>query len=179
MNALQHIMLQRCSTSAKTKTSFATITFRSLSELARHHAWKALKEIRADIRGASAVEFAIVAPIFLLIVLGGMVWGIYLGTSHSVAQLTADAARASVAGLSDAERSKIARDHIAATAADYPLIDPAKLTVVAQATGSDNRLFRVSVSYDAGGLPIWFLDGLVPLPSKTMVRAAVVERGGY
>ena len=75
------------------------------------------QRLAADRNGAGAIEFAIVAPLFLLIVLGLLVYGIYLGSVHSVEQLAADAARASVAGLSDSERIQIATQHIATNAA--------------------------------------------------------------
>jgi len=42
-----------------------------------------------DPGGAGAIEFAIVAPLFLLILLGLLVYGIYLGSVHSVEQLAA------------------------------------------------------------------------------------------
>jgi hypothetical protein len=38
--------------------------------------------------------------------------------------------------------------------------------------------FVVSVTYDATKLPIWNLGTFVPLPSKTIVRASVIRRGG-
>ena len=55
-------------------------------------------------RGASAVEFAIVGPVFVLLMMGMIAYGIYFGAVHSVQQLAADAARASVAGLDESER---------------------------------------------------------------------------
>ncbi|MBN2358950.1 MAG: pilus assembly protein, partial [Deltaproteobacteria bacterium] len=44
---------------------------------------------RADTRGAAAVEFAIVLPLLLLLVLGGLDWGYYF----FIAQVTTNAAR--------------------------------------------------------------------------------------
>ena len=80
-----------------------------------------------DRSGASALEFAIVVPVFLLIVLGILTYGIYLGSVHSVEQLAADAARASVAGLSDSERTQIATQHVTTNANGYPCSTPARL----------------------------------------------------
>ncbi|MHC5652591.1 TadE family protein [Stappia sp.] len=129
--------------------------------------------------GAAAVEFAIVVPVFLLIMLGILAYGIYFGAAHSVAQIAADAARASVAGLSDAERERIVRTHIAASAGSYALIDGAKVAVDAGPLPGNARQFRVVVTYHAGDLPIWQMRPMLPLPSETIQRVAIVSRGGY
>ena len=72
--------------------------------------------------GAAAVEFAIIAPVFLLIAAAILFYGVYFGARHSTAQIAADAARASVAGLTDTERAEIAIAHVSRTAGEYPLI---------------------------------------------------------
>ena len=43
--------------------------------------------------GTSAIEFALLAPLFILFLLGMVAYGIYFGASHSVQQIAADAAR--------------------------------------------------------------------------------------
>lgn len=129
-------------------------------------------------RGASAVEFAIIAPLFIGLLLGVLAYGMYIGASHSVAQLTADAARASVAGLTDAERTSIAEQHVAQNIANFPLLDASHVHVFAAADPSNSSQFRVTVQYDTSDLPIWFMAGLVPLPDKKLERAAVIVRGG-
>jgi len=91
----------------------------------------------------------------------------------------ADAARASIAGLSDTERNLLATQYIATSAADYPLIDPTKLTVEAAASPADSSQFRVSVRFDASGLPIWIMSNFVPMPDRVIERTSVVKRGGY
>lgn len=129
--------------------------------------------------GASAVEFAIVLPVFVTMLFGIIAYGIYFGAVHGAAQLAADAARASVAGVSDAERADIARRHVAANALSYTVLDPAKLTVEAGPLDGDVRQFRVSVRYDAKALPIWNFGPLLPLPDPIIVRSATIQRGGY
>lgn len=44
--------------------------------------------------GVAAVEFAIVATLYLFLLVGMVAYGIYFGASHSVQQIPADAARA-------------------------------------------------------------------------------------
>jgi Flp pilus assembly protein TadG len=129
--------------------------------------------------GASALEFAVVLPVFLLVVFGILTYGIYFGSAHSVEQLAADAARASVAGLSDAERVEIATQHVANNAPDYPLLSPNRITVEAGASQTDPSQFRVSVRFDARDLPIWVMSGFVPMPGRIIERTSVVKRGGY
>jgi Flp pilus assembly protein TadG len=129
--------------------------------------------------GASALEFAIVLPVFLLIVLGILTYGIYLGSVHSVEQLAADAARASVAGLSDSERVQIATQHVTTNAGGYPLLNASKIAVEAGASPSDASQFCVMVRFDASDLPIWIMSGIVPMPDRVIERTSIIKRGGF
>lgn len=138
-----------------------------------------LCQFPGDRSGTSAIEFAIIAPVFILIMIGILAYGIYFGAAHSVAQLAADAARASVAGLSDAERQRLVQGHVQASAGSYLLIDGSKVSVEAAPLTSDARQFRVVVRYEASDLPIWQMRPILPLPSETITRVAVVSRGGY
>lgn len=139
-----------------------------------------LKTVSAHEDGTAAIEFAIVLPVFLVVMLGILAYGIYFAAAHSTAQLAAEAARASVAGLTDAERSNLARTSVTANLANYGvLIDPSKVTVEAAPVASDVTEFRVAVRYQAHDLPIWSFAPFLPLPSETIERTAVVKRGGY
>lgn len=129
--------------------------------------------------GTSAIEFALVAPVLIVLAMGILVYGLYFGTAHSVQQLAADAARASVAGLSDTERTSIVQTHIATNATSYPLLSPDKVTVEAGPLEADADQFEVTVEYDASELPIFGLDRLVPVPSPTIRRTSTIRRGGY
>lgn len=130
-------------------------------------------------QGANAVEFAIICPLFFMLTAGILVYGLYFGTAHAVQQLAADAARASVAGLSDAERTQIAKSHIATSIGGYPFISAGRLTVEAKRSPNDSDLFIVNLVYDASDLPVFGLDKLVPVPSSTIRRSATIRRGGY
>jgi Flp pilus assembly protein TadG len=128
--------------------------------------------------GASAVEFAMLAPIFILFLLGMIAYGVYFGASHSVQQIAADAARTAIAGENAAERQIIVNDFIAHNAAGYPFINLGQLSVSAQDNSSDPNQFDVSVSYDARNLPIWNLLSDLPLPSTTIVFRSTIRIGG-
>lgn len=128
--------------------------------------------------GAAAVEMAIVAPVYILLLSGMLAYGIYFGASHSVQQLASDAARVSVAGLSEAERQKLASDFISRNADGYAFVDSSKLRVRVQGSVADPTQFEVSVSYDAKDLPIWNLLTTLPLPDTTIVRRSTVRVGG-
>lgn len=138
-----------------------------------------ISRIRRSDDGAAAVEFALVFPVALVFLCGLLAYGIYFGAAHSVQQLAADAARASVAGLDDAERVSIATGHVAASARNYPLLRSDRVSVTAAALAADPTQFEVRVAFDSEDLPIWVLSGLVPLPQKVIARTAVIKRGGY
>jgi Flp pilus assembly protein TadG len=129
--------------------------------------------------GAIAVEFAILAPVFLLMVFGIVMYGSYLAVVHGVQQLAAEAARSSVAGLSESERRALANAYVTGNVAAYPLILPAHLTVTAATSTSDANVFVVTVNYDASSMFIYALPSFVPRPPGAIVRSAAIPRGGY
>jgi Flp pilus assembly protein TadG len=110
---------------------------------------------------------------------GIIAYGIYFGAVHSTSQLAADAARASVAGLTDDERTSIATAHVHNNAPAYALLRPDRIEVIAEPLETDNRQFRVSVRYDATSLPIWNFSPFFPLPARVIERTATIQRGGY
>ena len=136
----------------------------------------ALSSVLMDRRGASAIEFAIVFPVFLALTAGMVAYGIYFGAAHSVAQLAAHAARVSVAGLDDQERNALAQQHVARSAGVYAFIAPKFVTTVAATADAE---FRVTVRYDVRTLPIWRFAPFLPLPSRIIERSAAIRRGGY
>lgn len=133
---------------------------------------------KSDRSGTSAIEFAMLAPVFILFLFGMIAYGIYFGASHSVQQIAADAARTAIAGQSAAERRTIVADFVSQNAAGYPFIDLGKLTVSAQDSTSDGNQFNVQVSYDARNLPIWNLLPDLPLPGTTIVFRSTIRVGG-
>ncbi|MCW5677977.1 MAG: pilus assembly protein [Xanthobacteraceae bacterium] len=127
----------------------------------------------------AAIEFAIVGPLFFMVLLGVLIFAIYFGTVHSVQQIAAEAARATVQGLSETERAELAQNQVRNIVSGYPLIDPNYLTVTAATSPNDANLFNVSISYDASRSIVFAFEGLIPMPPKTIARSAVVRRGGY
>lgn len=134
------------------------------------------KKVRGAESGAVAVEFAILGPLFLVLVIGILVWGQYFWIAHTVQQMANDSARAALAGLDTAERESLARATLAAEVADYP-----SLRAEAAAVVVDNQADRLTVSihYDTGQDAFRAFDGLVPSPPKTVLRQASVRLGGY
>ena len=129
-------------------------------------------------RGASAVEFAMVLPVFLTLVFGIVVFGSYLAVVHGVQQLAAEAARSSIAGMSDSERGSIASNYVSANAGTYPLIDASHLSVNAATSAANANVYVVTVNYDASGMFIYALP-FVPMPPSSIVRSAAIPYGGF
>jgi Flp pilus assembly protein TadG len=139
---------------------------------------RTLLALGRDRRGTSAIEFAILAPVFLLMLGGMLAYGIYFGAAHSLSQLAADAARTSLAGLDSAERSRLVTAFLTANAGDYMLINPRRLTFTIGDKPSDPNQYRVTLVYDAADLPIWALSPPLPLPSKIMNYSSTIRLGG-
>jgi Flp pilus assembly protein TadG len=129
-------------------------------------------------RGASAVEFAMVLPIFFTIVFGIIVFGTYLAVVHGVQQLAAEAARSSIAGMSETERGSLATQYVNANAGSYPMIDAKRLTISAGASPANTKVFVVTLSYDASNSFIYSLP-LVPMPPSKIARSVAIPYGGF
>jgi Flp pilus assembly protein TadG len=140
---------------------------------------KRLAGLARSEQGTSAVEFAIVMPLFLVLVLGIIVYGSYLAVIHGLQQLAAEAARASVPGLTDGERSSLAQGYVTSMAAAYPLLIPRQITINAAPAPANANVFVVTLNYDASGMFIYTFPNLVPLPSPNIVRSAAIQRGGF
>lgn len=142
------------------------------------HSRTLLAEILRNRRGAAAVEFAILAPLFIFLMLGMVGYGIYFGAAHSIQQLAADAARTAIAGLDEAERRSLAQLFVTRNAAGYAFIEPDRLTVDVHDSVADGSQFIVGVSYDASNLPIWNLFSGLAMPTTTITRSSTIRIGG-
>ncbi|MCJ7993150.1 pilus assembly protein [Rhizobium cremeum] len=136
-----------------------------------------LSHLTNDTRGTSAIEFAILAPIFFMVVFSMIGYGIYLSASHAVQQITADAARTAVAGLDAAERRRLAEDYVKTSTNEYAFLDERAFAVAVQDDPSNPAQFTVSISYDATDLPIWQLYSFA-MPDKVIRRFATIRVGG-
>jgi Flp pilus assembly protein TadG len=128
--------------------------------------------------GAAAIEFAILTPVFLLMLTGMMAYGIYFGAAHSVQQIAADAARTSIAGLDAAERDELVEAFIEANAGDYLLIERERLTFEIGDKAADAGQYQVIIRYDASDLPIWNLYVPLPLPGRIITYVSTIRLGG-
>ena len=116
----------------------------------------------------------------VLLMFGMIAYGLYFLAAHSAAQIAANAARASVAGITDAEREKLAKDSVAFELKSHPLfLDPSKIVVTAGRVATDASSYRVAVMYDVERLPIWNLSPILPLQSRYIEQSAVIKTGGY
>ncbi|RYC14014.1 pilus assembly protein [Ciceribacter ferrooxidans] len=112
-----------------------------------------------------------------MVVLTMIGYGIYLSAAHAVQQLTSDAARAAVAGITATERSQIASNYISSSADRYSFIDTSAMAVTVNDDPDNPSQFTVTISYDAGNLPIWNLYGFV-MPDERITRFATIRLGG-
>lgn len=129
--------------------------------------------------GNAAVEFALIVPVFVAVLFGIIVYGSYFALVHGVQQLTAEAARAAVAGLTDGERLTLAEDNIAQNVSSYPMVAPDRLSVETATTDAATGTFKVTVQYDASNMFVFNLPAFVPAPNPVVVRTAAIQKGGY
>jgi len=109
---------------------------------------------------------------------GMSAYGIYLGASHAVQQLTADAARTAISGLDATERAALATGYVSRNASGYAFIDPAQVSVSAAPSATDPAQFVVAVRYDARNLPIWSLMPELTMPAVVIERRSTIRAGG-
>lgn len=126
-----------------------------------------------DRRGTAIIEFAILLPVLIALLMGVLCYGLYFGAAHSVQQLAADAARHSIAGETLAERRELVAGFVDAHGPSYFLVRADRLSEISATQQAGGRL-RVRISYDATWLPIYGFARLVPLPPGTITRDCVI-----
>ena len=141
--------------------------------------WTIWRRFRPASHANAAVEFALVMPVFMLLVLGCVSYGHLFWIHHELQQLTAEAARSAVAGMSDAERDQLARAFVSRNLPAYAVLDGGKLQVSTAASGGATDAFRVDVAYDLSGSLAYKLGNILPLPQPNVQLSAVIQRGGY
>ena len=127
--------------------------------------------------GTSALEFALVAPIFLMLLFGIASFGLYFGTVIALTTAAAEGARASVAGLTSTERATLSVSAAQTAFASYaPYLSPGAMAVQAQPNPQNPNQFSVSVSYDFSNYKALLgmgtmVPGVLQTPSVTMTAA--------
>jgi len=127
-----------------------------------------------DRRGAAIVEFALLLPLLAALLFGILSYGQYFLLAHSVQGLANDAARATVAGLTTAERARLVADTVSA---ELPGINAMPADRVTSRIEEQAGLAIVTVRLDATGTAL-FRTPLVPLPPALIERRAVIRIGG-
>lgn len=127
-------------------------------------------------RGSAAVEFALIGPLFILLLIGAVVYGGWMWMAQGVQSLAAEGARAAIAGIDVDERISLAQSSVADSVDGSTILQPENVQV---AVASDAGTIRVTVTYDATDHPLMALSNLVPSPPRVIRREAVVRTGGY
>lgn len=125
-------------------------------------------------RGTAVTEFALVAPLLLIILLGIIGYGGFFWRAHSLQQAANDGARAAIAGLTATERQSLAQSTVNADLTALAGLQPSRATTNVQESGDT---LTVQLSYDASNDTIFKL-GIVPMPSPVISRKAAIKLGG-
>jgi Flp pilus assembly protein TadG len=127
-----------------------------------------------DRRGSSIVEFAMVLPVLVMLLFGLLAYGQYFLLAHSTQQLANDAARATIAGMSTAERLTLAQASVNREKAALP--EAARATIT---TAVDEAVDTVTVRVrmDASNVTL-FRSQIIPMLDPVIERRAVIRPGG-
>ena len=124
------------------------------------------------------MEFALVAPVFLTLLFGIILYGYYFASLNMVTHIAYEAARASTSGLDDDERNALARARASELIDGLAgFLDPAAITVQTMPDGSG--LYAVTVDYQFDALKLVGASLLLPLPPAHQSATVKVSHGGY
>lgn len=134
---------------------------------------------KTSIAGVAAVEFAVIAPVMVLMLTGIMAYGVFFGAANSIQHLAASAARVAMGGLDMDERQQLVDDYVRTFLMRDGMLNDEHLTVELIHPEGEESLIAVAVSYDASELPVWNLYSGLPLPEQVIRRESVIRTGGY
>jgi Flp pilus assembly protein TadG len=138
----------------------------------------AVARLRRNQRGATAVEFAIVASTFFVLIFGILIYGSYFASLSLVNHIAFEAARATVAGLSDDERSALAEARAVELATSYDGFLNTESIVVTPANTGDG-LYSVTVTHDFDAFGLMGGITILPLPPSEQSATYEISHGGY
>ncbi len=119
------------------------------------------------------------APIFFMLIFGIMIYGYYFLTLGLVHHIAYEAARASVSGLTDDERSSLAHARAAILIGELNhVLDTSAITVDAAPAGTG--IYAVTVHYNFSVAQ--FIGGatsILPLPPSNQSATVELSHGGY
>ena len=125
--------------------------------------------------GASAIEFALIAPVFIYMIAALIGYGMIFLTAISLQQLGADASRATIGGLTISEKESLVDTHIRTVVREYALLDSSRVSVKVE-YDTVNQQTIVDLTYDTTDHPIELFKGILPMPAKTFrVRQLISE----
>lgn len=130
---------------------------------------------RQNRRGVAAIEFAMVAPLLIFLMMGIIVYGGWFWMAHTVQALASESARSAIAGLDASERELLAKNLVTAQAPDLGL-DPKLISTLVVSTADR---FEVEIVYDTRKHPLMALAVIMPKPPAMISRTAVVRLEGY
>ncbi len=130
--------------------------------------------LRKNCGGAAAVELALVAPIFILLVFGMIVYGSWFSLAQSVQTLATESARASIGGLDQIERQSLALDYLEAQVGTSGL----DVDHIEQTVDVTDSVTTVTIRLDVSEHPVMAFSKIIPSPPQIIERSAVVLSGG-
>lgn len=129
-----------------------------------------------DSTGSMAVEFALLGPMLVVLLMGIVSYGGWLWLAQSIQGIASEAARASIGGLDDAEREALARAEVVSHAGRMFQVAPEDVIVDVE---TDASQLTVRLSYDVSNHPLMQVASLLPRPPEQVQGVAVVRTGGY
>jgi Flp pilus assembly protein TadG len=135
-----------------------------------------LKSFAKSRGGNVAIEFAMIAPVLIAMLLGIVSYGGYFFLAHSLQEITNDAARAAIAGLTSTERQQLAQTQTTTDLSQYSIFNASAASV---AYNGDTNGYTITINYDASKSGFWSASGFIPMPSSTIVSTATIKLGGY
>jgi Flp pilus assembly protein TadG len=129
-------------------------------------------------RGSVAIEFAILATVMLMLVFAIICFGVQFGARLVATQAASEGARASVAGLTAAERTSLANTAVTNLLTRYGGLASTRQVVVTPVGNPVTRV-DVTVTLDISRFGLQRLATLVPAMTNTPSATVSVQVGGY
>ncbi|RVT91543.1 pilus assembly protein [Rhodovarius crocodyli] len=129
-------------------------------------------------RGSVSIEFAILATLMLMLIFAIISFGVQFGARLVATQAASEGARASVAGLTAAERTSLANTAVTNLLTRYGGLASTRQVVVTPIGNPVTRV-DVTVTLDISRFGLQRLATLVPAMTNRPSATVSVQVGGY